>query len=528
MDDFFSPPTDHNMDAVSLYDEGLRLYKLEQYSEAFQLLKKAAELGNVKSQLIIGDCYALGRGVDKNRPTALDWYVKAAEQNDIICKLGEQIPQEWTTAAKVAMCFFVCGLHAYNSDEESKGAFQAIEAAAKIGYPQAQCWLGDYFYKRAYSLEKFIYMEEEYNDDYDDTKDFDEMLHEYSKAAYWFIKAYTQGLTEAKEALYKALYNYSLGSEFYGDINPYFGKFVGDATHLELLEDYVNESNINAQRFLGFRYARGDVVEQDLSKAVNCYEKVVEQRGDVYNLPFVIGRCYTEGKGVNIDYSKAVYWFEKGVEHGWMSSLLALGNCYKTGGVGLNKDISKAVYWYIRSAESYLEDSTKECITGDVAKEAHRIFKINKRAAKRGDTNAIAQLATCYKCGIGVKKNLNKAEYWYEKAAMLGDVNTQYELGERYRTGKNLRKDISKADYWNDKAAVRGHMKAQYLLGQRYDTNNNEEDNKTAFSWYKKAAYQGYKDAQYKLGNFYKNGKGVEPDILKSVYWYARAVNGDI
>jgi len=50
--------------------------------EAFRLWLPLAEAGDAKAQYNIGRCYDRGDGVDKDKTLALQWYLKAAAQND--------------------------------------------------------------------------------------------------------------------------------------------------------------------------------------------------------------------------------------------------------------------------------------------------------------------------------------------------------------------------------------------------------------------------------------------------------------
>jgi len=50
--------------------------------EAFRLWLPLAEAGDAKAQYNIGRCYSRGDGVDKDEALAMQWYLKAAAQND--------------------------------------------------------------------------------------------------------------------------------------------------------------------------------------------------------------------------------------------------------------------------------------------------------------------------------------------------------------------------------------------------------------------------------------------------------------
>jgi TPR repeat protein len=50
-------------------------------AEAFNWLKKAAILGDARSQYGVAECYKTGDGVDSNLAEAFNWYKKSADQN---------------------------------------------------------------------------------------------------------------------------------------------------------------------------------------------------------------------------------------------------------------------------------------------------------------------------------------------------------------------------------------------------------------------------------------------------------------
>src|SRR5436853_5053860 len=52
-----------------------------------------------------------------------------------------------------------------------------------------------------------------------------------------------------------------------------------------------------------------------------------------------------------------------------------------------------------------------------------------------------------------IKKNLEKAFYWYQKAAEGNYISAQYNLSYLYKCGKGTEKNLEKAFYWYQKAA---------------------------------------------------------------------------
>ena len=54
----------------------------QDYKQAFEWFKKAAEQGNVEAQNWVGVMYGKGKGTSRDEQTAVYWYLKAAEQGN--------------------------------------------------------------------------------------------------------------------------------------------------------------------------------------------------------------------------------------------------------------------------------------------------------------------------------------------------------------------------------------------------------------------------------------------------------------
>ena len=80
--------------------------------------------------------------------------------------------------------------------------------------------------------------------------------------------------------------------------------------------------------------------------------------------------------------------------------------------------------------------------------------------------------------------------------AEQSDAEAQYNLGVRYENGRGVRKNQQKAFWWWRVAAEHGHPQAQYNLGQMYRRGQGvPQDYILAHKWYNLAAAQGDKDA---------------------------------
>lgn len=95
--------TDGNRSVMlETFQKGMAAYDRGDYSQAFGLMKTAAEAGNPNAQYYLATMYDFGRGTRTDHETANVWYLKAAEQGQddaqynlaISYKIGEGIEQD--------------------------------------------------------------------------------------------------------------------------------------------------------------------------------------------------------------------------------------------------------------------------------------------------------------------------------------------------------------------------------------------------------------------------------------------------
>lgn len=129
-------------------------------------IRKAAEQGDVKAQLRLGNLYGEGRGVPKDDKLAVDWYTKAAEQGDetaagilgFMYGSGDGVPQDDKKAFKwfkkaaeqgdAALQFLLGALYAEGRGvtQDYNEAFQWYRKSAEQGCAKAQMALGTFYY----------------------------------------------------------------------------------------------------------------------------------------------------------------------------------------------------------------------------------------------------------------------------------------------------------------------------------------------------------------------------------------------
>ncbi|KAI1710027.1 sel1 repeat domain-containing protein [Ditylenchus destructor] len=132
-----------------------------------------------------------------------------------------------------------------------------------------------------------------------------------------------------------------------------------------------------------------------------------------------------------------------------------------------------------------------------------------------------------YRDGIGgVKRDYAKAAIMYSKAAKKGNPEAMYNLALLHQNGDGVKLDFEQALYWLEKAATMnsktpileiGIAEAQHALGLKYNEGIGVDKNyRKAAEWYKKAVDNNFGPSGNNLGLLYKNGLGVERSSVKA------------
>ena len=259
------------------------------------------------------------------------------------------------------------------------------------------------------------------------------------------------------------------------------------------------------------------------------------ESGDVQS-QIKMGEMYYEGKnGVTIDYDKAEYWFNKAKASGSKESYSYLGKIKENRG-----DMQGAMHYYSIAAEFgdleaasrivVLSDDTSSTIANvfdELEKHSHldniqsiimyatALFKgtgirQNRREAIRlmeyaidlGDTSQIPHLAICYRDGLGVDKNCEKATYWFEKGSKIGQIWCMITYAHSLLYGITLEQNVKKAIEWYTVAANCGDIGAMKQLGIIYrDGLGVPKDTKLSKKWFLQQAYYNAAVTEYELAS---------------------------
>ncbi|MBB6242273.1 MULTISPECIES: tetratricopeptide repeat protein [unclassified Rhodanobacter] len=110
----------------------------------------------------------------------------------------------------------------------------------------------------------------------------------------------------------------------------------------------------------------------------------------------------------------------------------------------------------IEEAREKLESACLLYETGERTKSVHLFLE----AARLGNIQAQVNLANIYDEGDGLRKNFEKARFWYKKATSSGSAEAAYNLGISYKNRKNVRWSA----YWLSIAQAMGDEDAKEQL----------------------------------------------------------------
>lgn len=430
------------IDSDLIYKKGYSIYRQKKYAESLRYLKIAAELGNVEANYLLGCFYDFGYGVKINYEKAYDYYLFAAENGHVHAQYD------------LGFAF----RYARGVERNLEKAIYWFKKSATL-----ECNAGQYELANCYW--HGVGVEE------------DRRL-----ATEYYLKAYKQGYYKAVYGLVKCYY-YGLG--------------VDNNIIKDFIEDYIDldeENDYDLLFILGEFYYAGNLVKQDYSKAVKCFEKAKD--GCEYHMYYHLAECYFYGLGVKRDLDKAFENYRFAAYNENVYDKQAFNKMY---------DLLLQDYWNYKIDDDLIYD-----ITDDAENECPM---------------AQLMLAKCYYNGYGIDVDYAEALSWREKAAESGDAKAQFLVARQYFSGIGTMIDVEKAKHWYTLSAENGNVEAQFELAKLLENGKDgvKKNLAGAFYWYKKAAEADDIYAILKVGQMYDAGIGIGKNIEKALYWYEKA-----
>lgn len=249
--------------------------------------------------------------------------------------------------------------------------------------------------------------------------------------------------------------------------------------------------------------------QQTLEEATDSIKNILTlaQKGDAV-AQNEVGGWYYRGRHVKQNYKEALQWWAKAAQQGNVQAIGNMGLCYQTGH-GIEADSLKATKLYKRSIKE-----------GNQA-----LFEQNVKLANNGSVFSNMLVASCYREGIGVPKDVNKAAPFLIAAANKNCVTAQRELALIYLNSKKSKEALD----WFKKGADNGDLSCTYYYGKMLAEGIGvQADPKGGANYLLQAAEAGFPQAMYAVGNCYLNGDGLTKNAEQAVKWYKQAAGKDV
>lgn len=152
-------------------------------------------------------------------------------------------------------------------------------------------------------------------------------------------------------------------------------------------------------------------------------------------------------------------------------------------------------------------------------------YEIYLKLALTGDTSAQNKIGEMFEKGLGVEKNYEVAQEWFQKSSDQDDDVGMLNLGLLLLKNEGDNNIVVATDLIK-KSVEKGNIQAQTILAEMYEQGvllNQNYD--FALNLYKKSAKKGCAIAPYKIGLMYEFGRGVAIDLRVAKRWYHQAVN---
>lgn len=185
----------------------------------------------------------------------------------------------------------------------------------------------------------------------------------------------------------------------------------------------------------------------------------------------VLGYSYATGSGVARDDAKAVAWLITAAEQGDADAQTNLGYMYAHGR-GVRRDLTQALKWYLQAAAqgNLIAQQNLATFTNRTTRARKPVqygLAVVFDRAHEGDADAMRLLGEYYLYGVGMRVNLEQAQFWLGRAARAGSAAGQYRWGSLLASGYNdIEPDYLRGLSWIQRAAKRGYRLAQQWLAE--------------------------------------------------------------
>ena len=407
------------------------------FKQAFALFRQEAEDGNPLAMHDLGRMFADGLGREIDNDTAKEWYARALEA----FQLAEQTVKE---KQRPYLQYRIGKMYAagLGTEQEYGKAALWFGKAVAANHKYAQYSLAGLYYRgqgvvqsyeQAFHLYKCSAAQKNPYASYELAKMCRDGIgtQRNTEAAGMHFKDAFTGFFQLEQDSHDDKLQYRLGQMLHTGT----GTAQDDAEAANYWERSAKLGNVNAQYALGKLWLDNNTGNPE--QAVVWITKASD--GGNAAAQYALAKIYRDGKYVRQDISKAVELFTLLAEQkndickpicGLAS--YQLGRLYLSG-EDIPKDVAAAVKWLSFSADL-------------------------------GNQYAQYQLGKLYLSGESLPRDIEVAIHWLELSAAQENQYAQYALGKLYLCGHDVPRDKEKAVPLLEASAAQGNIYAQFLL----------------------------------------------------------------
>lgn len=275
----------------------------------------------------------------------------------------------------------------------------------------------------------------------------------------------------------------------------------------------------------------------DLQGALIVFEKYA-LRG-YPDAMFHAAKAYNRGWGTQPNLDKARHYYLLAVQYSFSyraETAFEIARLYQR---AIGPDCNEmAISWFLKAHEwKYAKASLQLAIHHEkglgTKKNIHQAIYYYKIAASQGNEQALIKYARIIQKGrYGTPADPEQALMLVERAiislshrARAGSAGAAKQLGRLYRDGELIPKDNELAKYWLLNVAQVGntggmHDYAHLLLS----ISDEKQTHKTALKWLTRAANKGHGGAMNSLGKFHLSQK-YNLERIGAIHWFNKGVN---
>ncbi|KNG93049.1 SEL1-like repeat protein [Pseudaestuariivita atlantica] len=263
------------------------------------------------------------------------------------------------------------------------------------------------------------------------------------------------------------------------------------ARALRLVEEAAAMGKSRAVAELGFYYATGTLVDEDLARALALFEQA-----DAQGHPKAarnLGYMYDDGVGVEEDDERALQYYLRGADAGDSEAMAD----------------AAFMLWF---GEAGVEDRP-------------RAMELARRGLTRQQAKAYEFMGDRAYFGEMMDEDRALAAEYYAAAWARGRPYSAYALGWQYANGDGIEQDIQRGAELYRAAAERGNAEAAFELGAMMRRGDVEGEPSDMIAFLEQAAEAGKAAAVNELGLVYEYGEGVPVDMARAQAFYEQAAD---